>query len=210
MLSQPISPTRQSIWPQALFTPVVLVLISGASVAMAAEPEPEKPQPGQAPATADSLRLPPAAFDKLSADQIVSLDKAREITRRGRSSIEPDVASLVVPIGFFLMLFGIIFAVQRNRSQRDKHKQETLRAMVEKGAQIPPELLNPPQPRGSDLRRGAVWLGIGIGVMGFFGALSVPEPGPTGLWALGLVPALIGVAYLVAWRFETSRQAKGG
>ncbi len=207
MLSHPTSPTRQNIWRRTLFAPMVVALMFGASAASAAEPEPGKLLTDQAPATADSLGLPPAAFEKLDAEQILRVVKMREITRRGGTT-EPPIASLTVPIGFFLMLFGVIFAVQRNRTQREKHKQETLRAMVEKGAQIPPELLSPAQPRGSDLRRGAVWLGIGLGVMGFFGALTVPEPGPTGLWSMGLVPALIGVAYLVAWRFETRRQAK--
>ena len=105
----------------------------------------------------------------------------------------------IVPLAAFTTLFALVAAVLYAGFRRDRNRHETLRAMIEKGAAIPPELLVPP--KGSDLRRGIVLLGAGAGLSIFFLALQV-QPG---LWALGSIPALIGIGYLLVWRLERGR-----
>ena len=48
-----------------------------------------------------------------------------------------------------------------------------------------------------DLRRGIVLVSVGVGVVMFFG---ISAGWDNGVWALGLIPGLIGLGYLLAWR----------
>ena len=89
------------------------------------------------------------------------------------------------------------FGFSKNRMM---HK--TVRMMVEKGQEVPPALLAPPPPavrQRSDMRRGVVLLMIGIGLIVFLGAVNDWEGG---VWSLGLIPALIGLGYLLVWKLE--------
>ena len=77
--------------------------------------------------------------------------------------------------------------------------------MVEKGQPIPPALLSTPVAVAAasplrpwyDLRRGIILLAIGVGVIMFFG---ISAGWDEGVWALGLIPGLIGAGYILAWR----------
>jgi hypothetical protein len=90
----------------------------------------------------------------------------------------------------------LYFAFSKNRMM---HK--TVRMMVEKGQPVPEVLLNPPPHvrKRSDMRRGVVWTMFGLGVMIFFGAVNNWQEG---IWALGVIPFLIGAAYLLVWKLE--------
>jgi hypothetical protein len=100
------------------------------------------------------------------------------------------------------MIVAVIlyFSFSRNRAM---HK--TVRMMVEKGQPVPEALLNPPRVvrLRSDLRRGVTWTLVGIGIMVFFGACSGWDGGA---WSLGIIPFLIGVGYLIFWRFDAQKE----
>ncbi len=77
----------------------------------------------------------------------------------------------------------------------------TLSKMVEKGMEIPPQLLEPKKKtRGrrpnADLRYGIILCAIGFGVILVF--MVNQKEG----WSLGLIPLFIGVAYLLLWKLE--------
>jgi uncharacterized protein DUF6249 len=78
---------------------------------------------------------------------------------------------------------------------------KTVRLMVEKGQPVPEALLNPPPVvrQRSDLRRSIKWMLWGVGIMIFFGACSDWDGGA---WSLGIIPFLIGIAYLIFWRLD--------
>ena len=71
------------------------------------------------------------------------------------------------------------------------------------GQPVPPELLSSPAAAPVtvrpwyDLRRGIVLVSVGVGVVMFFG---ISAGWDNGVWALGLIPGLIGLGYLLAWR----------
>jgi hypothetical protein len=90
------------------------------------------------------------------------------------------------------------------RSRQNLQRHLTLRLMIEKGAEIPPELLTPPVKPRSDLRKGVVLLAGGIGATIFFALVKTGDAG--GVWSLGLIPTLIGLGYLIVWLIETGRQ----
>ena len=112
---------------------------------------------------------------------------------------------LLLPILSVLAVFGSPVAILGLflyfRHRRNKMFHETLRAMVEKGVPIPPELLSggATLANGSnlgrrgihDLRNGLILIGLGAGVM-LLGANA-------GFSKLGLIPIFIGLAMIAAW-----------
>jgi hypothetical protein len=111
---------------------------------------------------------------------------------------------IIVPVAFFVCvaIIGALFLVGYSRYTAQRH--ETLRAMVEKGMQIPPELLGhakrPPSP-ARDRRRGILLICAGIGI-GLFLILADGEEGAS----MGLVPILIGVGYLIVAKLEGRKE----
>lgn len=140
--------------------------------------------------------LPRDILEKLSPEQIVELEKARRQ--------QSQFLDAIVPLGCFAMILGIVALVLRKRLQQTRLLHETIRAMIDKGQPIPPELLQPPAPRRprSDLRRGLVFLGIGIGL-----TVWLALEGGT-KWPLGLIPLLMGIAFLVTWKVERPKNGE--
>jgi hypothetical protein len=121
-----------------------------------------------------------------------------------------DIPGEVIPIVAITMLtvFGapvlIVAVIMLINYARARSLHRTVQMMVEKGQPVPAALLTPPavpRPR-SDLRRGVILIAIGLGVMTFFG---VEDGWHDGAWALGLIPGLIGVGYLIVWKLEAKK-----
>jgi hypothetical protein len=107
----------------------------------------------------------------------------------------PAVAWLV-PTVFFFTLLAIVCAALYAGFRKDGNRHQTLRALIEKGGEIPKDLLLPQ--RGSDLRKGIVLVCTGLGL-----AIALKQvPLEMRLWTVGVIPGLIGVGYLVVWRLE--------
>ncbi|MFH1807844.1 MAG: DUF6249 domain-containing protein [Pseudomonadota bacterium] len=158
---------------------------------------------GSQPAVVPDRDLTPEVMQKLSAEQIVDLIKTRQkqelILGNGSSPAATETwgVEVIVPVAFLFCVGFIVASVLFFRFRRHRLIQETLRLMVEKGRDIPPELLVPVTPPRSDLRRGILLISVGVGVSTFL--LLVAEEAE-GAWGLGMIPLLIGVAYLVVYR----------
>ena len=89
------------------------------------------------------------------------------------------------------------------RYRKHAQTQETLRLMIEKGAEIPPELLTPPVSQYGDLRRGLILVGAGLSLSIAIGLMQ-----GFGGWQLGARshPAVHRAGYLIVWRY--SQQAE--
>ncbi|MCX6894970.1 MAG: DUF6249 domain-containing protein [Verrucomicrobia bacterium] len=141
--------------------------------------------------------LPREVLEKLSPDQIVELEKAR------RS--HTDLESVIVPIAFFGCVIGIVAVVVSFRFKKQRMLHETVRTMIEKGVAIPPELLQPheaPKRPRSDLRRGLVFAAIGLALL-IWTATDHDIP-----LAAGLIPLLMGVAFLATWKIEGNKNGQ--
>lgn len=119
-----------------------------------------------------------------------------------------DVPEMVVPIVAVVMLavFGapvlIVGLIMYFGFSRNRMMHKTIRMMVEKGQEVPAALLAPPPPavrQRSDMRRGVVLVMVGIGLMLFFAAVNDWEGGS---WAIGVIPFVIGLGYLLVWKLE--------
>jgi hypothetical protein len=140
------------------------------------------------------LDLPKEVLDRLSPEQIVELEKSRH-----QSSQLEDV---VVPVCFFGAAVAVVYLVIALRLKRNRLLHETMRTMIEKGQPIPPELLQPHEPKRrpkSDLRSGLVLIAIGIALLVMFYHLGGASR------AAGLIPLLMGVAFLVTWKVEANK-----
>ena len=122
-----------------------------------------------------------------------------------------DIPLAVLPIAVIsiLAVFGfpvaIVAVIMFSNWAKSRSLHKTVRMMVEKGQPIPPALLSTPAAVSAaaglrpwyDLRRGIVLMAVGVGVIMFFG---ISAGWDEGVWALGLIPGLIGAGYILAWR----------
>jgi hypothetical protein len=117
----------------------------------------------------------------------------------------PDVLiPLVVPTVTFCTLTVMVAIVLYFRYRSQRLRQELYTSFLERGAPIPAELLaSKPRTGSVDLRRGMVLLLGGIGLSLSLLLAHLPEGS-----GFGLIPALIGVGYLVVWKMES--RANGG
>lgn len=118
------------------------------------------------------------------------------------------MADNLVPIALFLAI-ALTYCIKYYFAWRTRHEaQATVRAAIERGEPLTPELLDrlmqPQAPKRNDLRRGVVGicLGVAVGAVGL--VLGNPEA-LRPLLAIGLIPMLIGLAYLVLWRLVGDR-----
>ena len=132
------------------------------------------------------------------------------IDKRHRNHDDFDVddgALMAIPIVgiVFTTLFGapvmVVAAIMFFSYLKSRSLHRTVRTMVEKGQEVPAALFAPPPTvrARSDMRRGVVLLMVGFGLMIFFGAVNDWEGGA---WALGIIPFLIGLGYLLVWKLE--------
>jgi hypothetical protein len=148
------------------------------------------------------LGIPKDILDKMPPEKVAELAKEQARLRESKT----DYESIVVPIFGIIFTFGMPIAIVATvvyfRHRRNRMLHETLRAMIEKGVAIPPELLHPQQPRKlpkSDFRRGLVWIAIGMGLTIYF------LIGHSSFWPIGMIPLLMGVAFLITWKVEGSK-----
>ena len=114
-----------------------------------------------------------------------------------------EMVAIFVPVGFFACLVGLLWVALLYRHRGETERQQTLRAMVEKGIEIPPDFLARRRTPGEDLRRGLILLLGGLGILlflFFFTGQEFPR-----LWTVALIPMFVGGAFLVFWRVEQRR-----
>jgi Domain of unknown function (DUF6249) len=73
--------------------------------------------------------------------------------------------------------------------------------LAERGQPVPPELFAGTHSKQSDLRRGLVLIGLGIGLAICLAQFEAP-------WSIGLIPLFMGIGYLLVWKLETGKANK--
>lgn len=160
----------------------------------------EEHVPSAAEALVESVearaRVEDEQLARLSPDQLFEVMLAREKAKIDQP--EPPLVAMVAPLGFFLCVIGVVYLVNWFRTKNELIRHETIRQAMERGVELPVELMAPKgkTPR-SDLRRGLVLVCGGLGLMVFLGA-STDE----GAWAVGAFPLMIGMGYIAFWWFD--------
>ncbi len=143
-------------------------------------------------------------------DNDIDKDKGHVRVHRSHDSDDDIGGLMAIPIVgiIFTTLFGapvlVVAAIMFFSYLRSRSLHRTVRMMVEKGQPVPAALFAPPPTirARSDMRRGVVLVMVGLGCMVFFGAVNDWE---NGVWALGVIPFLIGAGYLLVWKLEGNK-----
>lgn len=128
----------------------------------------------------------------------------------------------LVPIIAILAVFGTITAIivgptyLKTRERREM--QQTVRAAIDKGQPLPPEVIDAMSQdvvkhlpsRSRDLRRGVIWLAVGLGLAAFSVVSDMGGNGwngnvDNGLLGVACIPAIIGLAFIVLSFFNKNK-----
>ncbi|HYC74562.1 MAG TPA: DUF6249 domain-containing protein [Brevundimonas sp.] len=126
---------------------------------------------------------------------------------------------LIVAI-VFSAITAIIFGPSYLKSRERREIQTTVRHAIDKGQELPPELIDAMTrdvasklpSRTRDLRRGVIWLAVGIGVAAFSYLTSLSwndhEMNEAMAATLGLaaIPATVGIAFIVLSFFNPNKE----
>jgi hypothetical protein len=120
---------------------------------------------------------------------------------------------VLVPLGFFATIIGVVLVPRYFKNREREKMQDTLRAAIEKGQSLPPEVLDamtrdvrPAVSAGRDLRIGIVWLAIGLGIAGFGLAMGeYSDRAVPPFLGIGAIPGMIGLAFILMSFFNRKR-----
>jgi len=133
-----------------------------------------------------------------------------------------DVTPILVCAVVFGSIVAIILGPSYLKSRERRELQATVRAAIDKGQPLPPEVIeamgkeatkNVPS-RTRDIRRGIIWLAVGIGIaaFGLVGELGWSHDdwdGPvhigSGLFGIACIPVTIGLAFIVLSFFNKNK-----
>ena len=113
----------------------------------------------------------------------------------------------------FIMVIAIVVIPAWLKSRERREMQATMRAAIEKGQPLPPEVVEAitrtvkaAPTAQSDLRTGVIWLAVGIGV-GIFGGFIGHQEAEAFHPLIGIasIPAVIGVGFIVLSLFNPNK-----
>lgn len=111
---------------------------------------------------------------------------------------------IFIPITMFLSLTAVFIVWFYLKFKTKLAAQKTIRLALEKGQELSPEFIKqlgePEPPKDRDLRRGMIWLAIGI-ALAILGVAIGDQDAIGPMIGSAAFPALIGIAYLVMWRY---------
>jgi hypothetical protein len=122
------------------------------------------------------------------------------MTQEVHAKVEPTAISISIWLFmswfFFLILISIPFYFNHKKI---KGRQLIINNLVEKGKEIPKELMvHSFVPGRSDFHKGVILIALGIAIVIVLLSLKIEN----NYWTVGLIPLLIGVAYLVSFKFD--------
>jgi hypothetical protein len=125
--------------------------------------------------------------------------------------MEQEMPEELIPIALFAVTALIVWMVSYFRFKSRVDVQQTIRLALEKGNELSPEFierLGDPEPvENKDLRRGLIWLGLGVGLalcgvaVSYFSLAAL-----RGCLAGAAFPFAIGVAYMIMWRYGSDKK----
>ena len=128
-----------------------------------------------------------------------------------------------IPIFAIFAVFGTITAIIVGptylKSREKREMQATVRHAIDKGQDLPPDLIDAMtkdvasklSSRTRDIRRGIIWLAVGIGIAAFsvvsdLGGNDWNGGVDNGLLGIACIPAVIGLAFIVLSFFNPNKE----
>lgn len=118
----------------------------------------------------------------------------------------------VVTMFLFLVIGAIVLVPRYLKSREREQLQATLRAAIERGQPLPPDVIaaitqdvpaaarireKPPASPQSDLRKAVIWFAVALGIL-VFGVMAHWDEGDAIYYACGFaaIPGVVGLAFL--------------
>lgn len=132
-----------------------------------------------------------------------------------------DMTPILIVLIVFSAITAVIFGPSYLKSREKRDIQQTVRHAIDKGQQLPADLIDAMTKdvasklpsRTRDLRRGVIWLAVGIGLAAFglindFSSLNGGWEDNVGDGLLGIaaIPATIGLAFIVLSFFNPNKE----
>jgi len=117
------------------------------------------------------------------------------------------VEGIFVPIALFAALAIIFCFFFWFRARNRREMQQTIRAAIERGQELTPELVEslgkPELPfPDKDLRLALIWLAVAAGIALFgLGMGRIEEEVFSIMLSIAAFPLMIGIAYMIMWRY---------
>ena len=121
---------------------------------------------------------------------------------------------ILVPISLFAMIAAIVLVPTWFKSREKREMQETVRHAVDKGQDLPPELIEaiakssakPPATAAKDLRVGVLLLAFAGGIYATFYMMGQSfDDDVAGVAAFAAIPGFIGLAYVILSFFNKTK-----
>ena len=103
------------------------------------------------------------------------------------------IVAIVCGTAMPVVLAALVLWYQLRKTQR---VHDLALRLAEKGQPVPPELFSGTHTKQSDLRRGLVLVGLGMGLSICLAQLEAP-------WSIGMIPLFMGIGYLLVWKLES-------
>jgi len=131
-----------------------------------------------------------------------------------------DMTPILIVAIVFSAITAIVFGPSYLKSREKREIQATVRHAIDKGQQLPPDLIDAMTKdvasklpsRTRDLRRGVIWLAVGIGFAAFsylsnLGWNDHDMEGAAGaMMGLSAIPVTIGLAFIILSFFNPNKE----
>ncbi len=106
----------------------------------------------------------------------------------------------LMPIFIFIFLLIVLYIPFYINLKKAKMRQSIINNLIEKGKEIPNELLSPTVKKNvrSDFHKGIILIALGLSLCLVLFVLKVTN----NYWTIGLIPLLIGIGYLISFKFD--------
>ena len=115
------------------------------------------------------------------------------------------IAEAMIPISMAIVTGVVLVLFFWFRSRMRGEMQQTIRAAIDKGQELTPEIIerlgNPKPPKDRDMRRGIITIAIAVAIM-IFGSV-IPDDEATQIFAgIASFPFCLGVAFFILHFFS--------
>ena len=131
-----------------------------------------------------------------------------------------DMTPILIVAIVFSAITAIIFGPSYLKSREKREVQQTVRHAIDKGQDLPPELIDAMTrdvasklpSRTRDLRRGVIWLAVGIGFAAFSYLSNLGwndhdmEGASAAMMGLAAIPVTVGLAFIVLSFFNPNKE----
>jgi large-conductance mechanosensitive channel len=145
-------------------------------------------------------------MSKLSADQLMELEKAKLELERKRINAESEndvplssFGIVVICLLPFLFVATIIIVTTRAKNRESQRRYDLYNKSLEMGQTVPEHFFDEPKKANapSNLKKGILWLVVGLGIVVSFIVMKETD----GL-IVGIIPVFVGIGYLLVHKLD--------